>query len=222
MMSRLLFFFVFKSIAVGTPVAERPPHRSRRAVFPHRALHCVLFFVTSARGGSAKRKPSFHGRFNYARLSLRRVSYRGNLTSRVFSSESDTQTALQEGKQDACPTIQNRNEPCPFMRDFLKIAGSKGFSEISLQSWSGEILFHTGRVRRINIHWRPDRFARLLFRYLCPVISNPSYFIGIQVQPQGNPAQVIGCQFQILVLRQCVKRLYKARSMRSKMTRRGP
>src|SRR5438552_2426170 len=26
-------------IAVGTPVARRPPHRSRRAVFPHRALH---------------------------------------------------------------------------------------------------------------------------------------------------------------------------------------
>src|SRR6266542_6816702 len=25
-------------IAVGTPVARRPPHRSRRAVFPHRAL----------------------------------------------------------------------------------------------------------------------------------------------------------------------------------------
>ena len=27
-------------IAVGTPVAGRPPHRSRRAVFPHRALQC--------------------------------------------------------------------------------------------------------------------------------------------------------------------------------------
>ena len=26
-------------IEVGTPVARRPPHRSRRAVFPHRALH---------------------------------------------------------------------------------------------------------------------------------------------------------------------------------------
>ena len=26
------------NIAVGTPVARRPPHRSRRAVFPHRAL----------------------------------------------------------------------------------------------------------------------------------------------------------------------------------------
>src|SRR2546428_7405861 len=26
-------------IAVGTPVARRSPHRSRRAVFPHRALH---------------------------------------------------------------------------------------------------------------------------------------------------------------------------------------
>src|SRR3989442_14591568 len=28
----------FKGIAVGTPVARCPPHRSRRAVFPHRAL----------------------------------------------------------------------------------------------------------------------------------------------------------------------------------------
>src|SRR5947207_10389646 len=27
-----------KGIAVGTPVARGPPHRSRRAVFPHRAL----------------------------------------------------------------------------------------------------------------------------------------------------------------------------------------
>src|SRR5204862_5826498 len=27
-----------QGIAVGTPVARRPPHRSRRAVFPHRAL----------------------------------------------------------------------------------------------------------------------------------------------------------------------------------------
>ena len=27
-------------LAVGTPVAGRPPHRSRRAVFPHRALRC--------------------------------------------------------------------------------------------------------------------------------------------------------------------------------------
>src|SRR5437660_12023276 len=26
------------SVEVGTPVARRPPHRSRRAVFPHRAL----------------------------------------------------------------------------------------------------------------------------------------------------------------------------------------
>jgi hypothetical protein len=26
-------------VEVGTPVARRPPHRSRRAVFPHRALH---------------------------------------------------------------------------------------------------------------------------------------------------------------------------------------
>src|SRR5664279_4396516 len=25
-------------VEVGTPVARRPPHRSRRAVFPHRAL----------------------------------------------------------------------------------------------------------------------------------------------------------------------------------------
>src|SRR2546426_10211717 len=27
-----------KLIAVGPPVTQRPPHRSRRAVFPHRAL----------------------------------------------------------------------------------------------------------------------------------------------------------------------------------------
>src|SRR6516225_8109590 len=27
-----------KVVAVGTPVTRRPPHRSRRAVFPHRAL----------------------------------------------------------------------------------------------------------------------------------------------------------------------------------------
>src|SRR5260221_12862638 len=27
-----------RNVAVGTPVARRPPHRSRRAVFPHRAL----------------------------------------------------------------------------------------------------------------------------------------------------------------------------------------
>jgi len=26
------------AIAVGLPVAQQPPHRSRRAVFPHRAL----------------------------------------------------------------------------------------------------------------------------------------------------------------------------------------
>jgi hypothetical protein len=29
---------VLPCIAVGTPVTGRPPHRSRRAVFPHRAL----------------------------------------------------------------------------------------------------------------------------------------------------------------------------------------
>src|ERR1035441_8847011 len=28
----------FSFVEVGTPVARRPPHRSRRAVFPHRAL----------------------------------------------------------------------------------------------------------------------------------------------------------------------------------------
>ena len=30
--------FRFIIVEVGTPVARRPPHRSRRAVFPHRAL----------------------------------------------------------------------------------------------------------------------------------------------------------------------------------------
>jgi hypothetical protein len=28
----------FRFVEVGTPDARRPPHRSRRAVFPHRAL----------------------------------------------------------------------------------------------------------------------------------------------------------------------------------------
>src|SRR5215207_191353 len=35
-MAQLLAFQRF--VEVGTPVARRPPHRSRRAVFPHRAL----------------------------------------------------------------------------------------------------------------------------------------------------------------------------------------
>src|SRR5207247_10059773 len=30
--------FSYVTIAVGPPVTQRPPHRSRRAVFPHRAL----------------------------------------------------------------------------------------------------------------------------------------------------------------------------------------
>ncbi|MCI0541096.1 MAG: TIGR02391 family protein, partial [Verrucomicrobiales bacterium] len=34
----LLFHKLDERVAVGTPVARRPPHRSRRAVFPHRAL----------------------------------------------------------------------------------------------------------------------------------------------------------------------------------------
>src|SRR2546426_3799552 len=29
---------LFAAIAVGLPVTQQPPHRSRRAVFPHRAL----------------------------------------------------------------------------------------------------------------------------------------------------------------------------------------
>ncbi len=38
--SRLLVRREGRSVVeVGTPVARRPPHRSRRAVFPHRALH---------------------------------------------------------------------------------------------------------------------------------------------------------------------------------------
>src|SRR5690348_15756383 len=34
----LLVIFSSFSVEVGTPVARCPPHRSRRAVFPHRAL----------------------------------------------------------------------------------------------------------------------------------------------------------------------------------------
>ena len=37
--------FLLAFVAVGTPVTRRPPHRSRRAVFPHRALQLDTSFV---------------------------------------------------------------------------------------------------------------------------------------------------------------------------------
>src|SRR5438128_6359159 len=40
----------FHLVEVGTPVAGRPPHRSRRAVFPHRALQFNTPFYGSQEG----------------------------------------------------------------------------------------------------------------------------------------------------------------------------
>jgi hypothetical protein len=45
------------AVAVGTPVTQRPPHRSRRAVFPHRALQ--LGTSSSPSGRFASVGPSF-------------------------------------------------------------------------------------------------------------------------------------------------------------------
>ena len=41
-------------IEVGTPVAGRPPHRSRRAVFPHRALHNISLTHLTGSGCSVE------------------------------------------------------------------------------------------------------------------------------------------------------------------------
>ena len=74
---------------------------------------------------------------------------------------------------------------------------------------------YTGRVRRIYVNRRPERFAPPLGLRLAAVVADPANLVGVEVEPQRKPPPFVGRQLHILVLRHGLERRQDAGGTRA-------